>query len=199
MTTLVYTDAELDELLRGDGRSGAIGVSAIDGLIAAIVAGPCFVEPFEWMGLVMGRTPSLDPASPDFAIVTTLANLYNQTSTTLFDHPRDYRPKFMHHEGRVVIGDWVTGFMLGVAMRRDQWSIILLTGHRRRLAPILAAYEAGPDLLPDMAPAEKQRLKRIAHEQIADTVIAISEICMPHRAAAARAESAPRSARRRRA
>jgi hypothetical protein len=36
--TDAFTYAELDEMLRGSGRSGAIGMSAIDGLIAALVA-----------------------------------------------------------------------------------------------------------------------------------------------------------------
>jgi predicted nucleic acid-binding protein len=38
--TDAFTYAELDEILRGTGRNGAIGISAIDGLIAALVAAP---------------------------------------------------------------------------------------------------------------------------------------------------------------
>ena len=42
-----YSYDELDEIFRGDGRSGNIGISAIDGMIAALVAGPAFVHPDE--------------------------------------------------------------------------------------------------------------------------------------------------------
>jgi hypothetical protein len=43
--TKAFTYAELDEILRGTGLTGAIGMSAIDGLIAALVVAPCFVHP----------------------------------------------------------------------------------------------------------------------------------------------------------
>ena len=59
-----FTYAELDEILRGSGRSGAIGMSAIDGLIAALVAAPSFVHPDEWVPLVFGgHQPPLDVAN----------------------------------------------------------------------------------------------------------------------------------------
>jgi uncharacterized protein len=38
--TDAFSYAELDEILRGTSHSGAIGMSAIDGLIAALVAAP---------------------------------------------------------------------------------------------------------------------------------------------------------------
>jgi hypothetical protein len=40
MTASVYSHDELDAILRGDGRGDVIGMSAIDGLIAALAAGP---------------------------------------------------------------------------------------------------------------------------------------------------------------
>ena len=45
--TDVFAYAELDEILRGAGLTGAIGMSAIDGLIAALVAAPSLVHPEE--------------------------------------------------------------------------------------------------------------------------------------------------------
>jgi hypothetical protein len=44
---LAFTDADLDALLPG--RENGLGVSAIDGLIAALVAGPNFVHPDDWV------------------------------------------------------------------------------------------------------------------------------------------------------
>ena len=40
MSDELYSLDELDAVLREDGRSGYVGVSAIDGLVAALVAGP---------------------------------------------------------------------------------------------------------------------------------------------------------------
>ena len=52
MTDTPFTYDELDELFRGDGRNDYIGLSAIDGMIAALVAGPVVVPKEEWLPLI---------------------------------------------------------------------------------------------------------------------------------------------------
>jgi len=195
MISPAYTDEELDEILRGDGYNDWIGVSAIDGLIAALVAGPCFVHPNEWMALIFGRAPNICEGSLELPIVNTLVNSYNETSAVLSERPAEYRPKFMNHEGRVIVRHWVVGFMLGVGLRAEAWSIVLLTEHRKRMAPILVAYDDGPDLLPDVPAGEKARLRKVAHHHIAGAVTAVRDVCMPHRVAEARASQSRRRKR----
>src|SRR5579864_3324871 len=79
--TDAFTYAELDEILRGNGRNGAIGMSAIDGLIAALVADPSFVHPDEWIPLIFGdRQPPLNENSPELRAVKTIFNRYNEVS-----------------------------------------------------------------------------------------------------------------------
>ena len=74
-----FTYAELDEILRGTGHTGAIGMSAIDGLIAALVAAPSFVHPDEWIPLIFGaRQPPLDENSPELRAVKTIFNRYKR-------------------------------------------------------------------------------------------------------------------------
>ena len=64
--TDAFTYTELDQILRGCGHFGAIGMSTIDGLIAALVAAPSFVHPDEWLPLVFGgHQPALDENSPE--------------------------------------------------------------------------------------------------------------------------------------
>lgn len=46
---------ELDEILRGDGRSGYVGLSAIDVLIAAVVAGPRVLPSTTWLPPIFGN------------------------------------------------------------------------------------------------------------------------------------------------
>jgi hypothetical protein len=41
-------------LHEGEGHHDAVGMSAIDGLIAALVAAPVFVHPDEWLPLIFG-------------------------------------------------------------------------------------------------------------------------------------------------
>ena len=187
--TDAFTYAELDEILRGSGHSGAIGMSAIDGLIAALVAAPSFVHPDEWMPLVFGgRQPPLDENSPELRVVKTIVNRYNEVSDILADRPQAYRPIFMvDGDGNIVVRDWAVGFALGIGLRAKEWGKhILLTEHRQALVPILVYCEGELDLLPDMPAAEKRRRQATGHTGIAQAVAAARTLCNPYRAAEAR-------------
>lgn len=187
--TDAFTYAELDEILRGAGHMDAIGISAIDGLIAALVAAPSFVHPDEWIPLIFGgRPPPLHENSPELRAVKTIFSRYNEVSDILADRPQAYRPIFMvDDDGSIVVRDWVVGFALGIGLRPKEWGEhILLTKHRQVLVPILIYCEGQLDLLPDMPAAEKCRHQATAHEEIARAVAAARTICNPSRAAEAR-------------
>jgi yecA family protein len=197
------TYAELDQILRGTGRSGAIGMSAIDGLIAALVAAPSFVHPDEWIALIFGgRQPPLHENSPELRAVKTIFNRYNEVSEILADRPQAYRPIFMvDDDGNILARDWAVGFVLGIGLRPKQWGeCILLTKDREVLVPILLYCEGELDLLPEMTATEKYRRQVNAHEQIGQAVTAARAICNPYRAAEARRQPtrSRRSARQRR-
>jgi len=196
-----FTYSELDELLRGTGHGGFIGMSAIDGLIAALVAAPSFVHPDEWVPLIFGgRHPNFHENSPGYRAVKTIVNRYNEVSSLLADRPDAYQPIFMVDEkGGIVVRDWVVGFIRGISLRPDEWGeCILLTRHRALLTPILVyGGAAGIDLLPDMPASEKHRHQASAYYQIAAAVAAVRTICNPHRAAEAnRAAAKTRRSRR---
>jgi len=197
-STTAFTYDELDATLRGaGGHDSAIGMSAIDGLIAALVAAPAFVHPDEWVPLIFGgRRPRMAEGSPEERAVRTVFNRYNEVSTTLAEHPHTYRPIFMiDRDGSVVARDWAVGFMLAVALRPQEWAgSILLTQHRSLLAPILVYHDSCEGLLLDMPPAEKRRQRVTAYQQIPQAVAAIRAICNPHRAAEARPQ--PKKRRR---
>jgi yecA family protein len=181
--------AELDALLRRLGRGDGIGGSAIDGLIAALVAGPSFVHPDDWVPLIFaGRRPALDAGSLEYRVVKTIFHRYNEVSQMLADRPGDYRPIFRtDDQGRVVASDWAVGFILGLGLRSAEWGkYILFTGHRALLIPILVYSPASTDLLPEMSIAEKRRHQVTAYEKIAGAVVAVRAICNPQRAAEAR-------------
>jgi len=192
--TDAFTYAELDKILRGSGHSDAIGMSAIDGLIAALVAAPSFVHPDEWVPLVFGgHQPPLDENSPELRVVKTIFNRYNEVSDILADRPQAYRPIFMvDDDGSIVVRDWAVGFALGIGLRATEWGKhILLTEHRQALVPILVYCEGELDLLPDMPAAEKCR-QAAAHAEIAHAVAAARAICNPYRAAEARRQPVKR-------
>jgi yecA family protein len=193
--TDAFTYAELDKILRGSGHSDAIGMSAIDGLIAALVAAPSFVHPDEWVPLVFGgHQPPLDENSPELRVVKTIFNRYNEVSDILADRPQAYRPIFMvDDDGSIVVRDWAVGFALGIGLRAKEWGKhILLTEHRQALAPILVYCEGELDLLPDMPATQKRRRQATAHSEIAQAVATARAICNPHRAAEARRQPVKR-------
>jgi yecA family protein len=196
-----YTYDELDEVLRGNGRSGNVGISAIDGMIAALVAGPAFLHPEEWLPIIFaGRVPDVLDGTPEHLAVNTIFDRYNEVSFTLADNPQAYRPMFMNHEGRVIVSDWAAGFMLIVAKRPDAWTKILFTDTRKVLAPIFASHELGVGFLPDIPKAEIDQLRAVAHYHVADAVVALREACAPQRSAAAEiTQSQPESRQVRRA
>ena len=193
--TDAFTYAELDKILRGSGHSDAIGMSAIDGLIAALVAAPSFVHPDEWVPLVFGgHQPPLDENSPELRVVKTIFNRYNEVSDILADRPQAYRPIFMvDDDGSIVVRDWAVGFALGIGLRAKEWGKhILLTEHRQALAPILVYCEGELDLLPDMPATQTQRRQATAHSEIAQAVATARVVCSPHRAAEARRQPVKR-------
>lgn len=193
--TDAFTYAELDKILRGSGHSDAIGMSAIDGLIAALVAAPSFVHPDEWVPLVFGgHQPPLDENIPELRVVKTILNRYNEVSDILADRPQAYRPIFMvDDDGSIVVRDWAVGFALGIGLRAKEWgNHILLTEHRQALAPILVYCEGELDLLPDMPATQKARRQATAHLEIAQAVATARAICNPHRAAEARRQPVKR-------
>jgi yecA family protein len=193
--TDAFTYAELDEVLRGTGRNGAIGMSAIDGLIAALVAAPSFVHPDKWIPLIFnGRQPPLHENSPELRAVKTIFNRYNEVSDILADRPQAYQPIFMiDDDGGIIVRDWAVGFALGIGLCPAEWGErILLTKQRQVLVPILVYCEGELDLLPDIPAAEKRRRQTTAHAEIAQAVAAARDICNPHRAAEARRQPAKR-------
>ena len=157
--TTAFTYDELDAILCGaGGHDGAIGMSAIDGLIAALVAAPTFVHPDEWVPLIFGgRRPRMAEGSPEERAVRTVFNRYNEVSTTLAEQPHAYRPIFMiDRDGSVVARDWAVGFMLGIGLRPQEWAgSILLTEHRGLLTPILVYHDPGKALLPKCHPKKR--------------------------------------------
>ncbi len=168
MTEVPFTYDELDELFRGDGRNDYIGLSAIDGMIAALVAGPVVVPKEEWLPLIfadhMPRTVAERRAA------ATIMSRYEEVEQALTEQPSAYRPIFMSHLGRSIVRPWALGFMTGVRVRQDAWTPMLLGPQCRELLPILASSELGRMLLPDVKEVEIEQIATTASVHIAAAV-----------------------------
>jgi yecA family protein len=178
MTSAVYSYDELDQILRGDGHDGYVGVSSIDGLIAALVAGPARLKPGAWLPLIFaGKMPKTRPGTPERRVVDTILRRHGEVEAILRNHPEDYRPMFMNHEGQVIIYDWSVGFMVGVGAAQDAWIPILLSDTRDMMRPILVGSEPGQAFLPELSRTQMERIRMTAHARIADAVIGLYRMC----------------------
>jgi uncharacterized protein len=154
-----YTYDELDELFRGEGHNDIVGLSHIDGLIAALVAGPTVVPKEQWLPLIFkNRMPSSIEGSPESRSAATILARYAEVRQKLTERPADYQPIFMHHHGRSIIRPWAIGFMLGLGQDAEAWTPLLLGLKRRDLIPILVHSELGRPMLPDISDAEVARI-----------------------------------------
>ncbi|MEW9613406.1 YecA family protein [Shinella sp. S4-D37] len=88
MTRPAVSYDELDEYLRGDGHNDYVGVSAIDGLIAAVVAGPVKIPAHTWLPHVFGGSiPQTRPGSIEERLVNTVLHRHDEVESLLRDAP----------------------------------------------------------------------------------------------------------------
>jgi uncharacterized protein len=120
---------ELDGfLLALDTEQAVQNLSEFDGFLTAIVSGPEFVAPSEWLPVVLGgREYASGPeSSGDFnRMVDLMMRHLNSTAVTLLENPGSFEPCFMENVGKggafLVVDDWCIGYMKGVMMREEQW------------------------------------------------------------------------------
>ena len=113
---------------------GGWNVSAVDGLIAGIVAGPEPVEPAEWTRLIFGARP---PGEDGDAALQAVLDRHAAVAKILAAAPAGYAPLLMRtDEGVVLAQDWAAGFLAAVRLRLEAWR------------PLLEAAETGGPLLP---------------------------------------------------
>ena len=129
---------ELDLWLASDRApaKGGWNVSAVDGLVAGIVAGPEPVEPEKWTRLIFGARP-LGPDGE--AALQAVLDRHDVVAKILAKVPASYAPLFMRtDEGVVLAQDWTAGFLAAIRLRLEAWRPLLeATETSRLLLPIL--------------------------------------------------------------
>lgn len=182
-----FSYEEVDVILRGEGREDYVGISAVDGLIAAVVAGPAYVERNDWLGPIVGdRALLAEPQTPTSRLVRSILRRHDEVMEILARRPEDYLPMFIHDKGQIIAEDWTVGFMMGVGLRAKAWTKILLSPLRSTLAPIFSVHEVGRKMMPDLSEAELDRIKSSAPYVIANVVPALYRQCVSYRSASRR-------------
>ena len=152
------TDAELDrlsEVLQRFGDERSMNLEQLDGFIAALICGPEFVLPSEYLPEIWGR----DLVRQDGFVAEELQEFlslilrhWNVVADTLFSG-EVYLPLLLVDENGVSrANDWAKGFVRGMQVRPGEWSLLVDDeDHGGSLVPIFAlAHEHDPD--PSMRP-----------------------------------------------
>ena len=170
---------ELDELLCGDGHNDFIGLSSIDGMIAALVAGPAVVPPAKWLPIIFaGHGPSTTKGTPESRAVATIMARYAEVERDLLHQPSSYRPILMHHLGQFILRPWAIGFMMGASTLQHAWFPVL-TKKRAEMAPLLACCEIGSPMLPELS---RKEIAQVAAQHPADIARIVITVMNFHKA-----------------
>ena len=162
---------ELDERLRGDGHNDYVGMSAIDGLIAAIVAGPVPVTPAVWLPNVLGgAVPQTKHGSIEERLVNTVLNRHDEVDHLLAHAPGDYYPIFMRDNGKTIVDAWAIGFALGLGLGGEAWAPLLLATPKPIITPIMAVNPQLAKLLFRLSPQDRRNIRATAHLHIRTAV-----------------------------
>ena len=129
--------AELAAFLASDRvRPGAMSLSGLDGLLAALAAGPEPVGPEEWMPLVWGGSdPDFRDIDEAWRIVDAIMTRWSTIVRQLREEPDAYRPIFRTlDDGAEIAADWARGFWTGLMLRPAAWDPLERTPERWRAA-----------------------------------------------------------------
>jgi len=161
------TDAELDRLAEFLSKSEggeAMNIEELDGLFAALIAGPEIVPPSEYLPEVFGGEMS---DACEFAglgeandILGLIMRHWNGIAATL--HKGDVHLQILLEDDNGICwgNDWSRGFMRGVDMRSAAWAELLVDEEQSGcMLPVLMLYhehDEDPELRPGPIGPEKR-------------------------------------------
>jgi uncharacterized protein len=183
---------ELDDWIARLSPSPLIdGVSMLDGYLAAIIAGPCSIDPHEWLRHMLGPHGRIgSQGSEQAAAIGAIVARFNAISEGLALAPERYAPIFERTDaGAVLAGPWCLGFVAAMNLRLDAWRPLCNLGRVEHglLLPILlhCTDDAGQSVLGPVRPGcQGEEFLRTAYHDIPLMVPAIRQFWMPQRTCA---------------
>jgi len=153
-------------------------MAGLDGYLAALIIGPRFIDPRQWIGLFAGERAlmALEGTTEALAVQTLVAN-YNRISTGLAETPEFWRPRFARREdGTFDAFEWSTAFLLATGFAPRLWR------------PVLRGQAATGDIIAPIRETTgvNSRLDEADIAAVAKAVVAIRSYFMPRRVRAAR-------------
>lgn len=105
-------------------------MSGLDGYLSALIIGPKFIDPRQWIPVLTGPD-ALDMPMETTAhqAVQTIVAEYNRISASLAETPGKHRPRFSQLDAQTYDSmDWRVGFLLGTDFAEKQWRPVI-RGH----------------------------------------------------------------------
>lgn len=165
-------------------------LSALEGFVTAVVAGPAFADPQYWICPAMGfRWDVLTKGSrTSFAVFASVARIHNRVSEVLADNPQGFAPRFdAKPGGGVDPRPWCQGFYAAMHLNLEGWQPLLNLDdiNHGLLLPILlyCVEEDGSPVLgpPRPGPETAHFIEHEGHKDIAQVVPAIREFFQTRR------------------
>jgi uncharacterized protein len=138
---------ELAEYLDSDlSPDDCMGLSDLDGYLAAIIVGPEFIMPSEWLPVIWREEePKFESTAHAEMIIGLIMGRYNEIITGFNSDPEEFEPIFWRRPtGEVIVMDWAAGFLDAIEARSAAWGPLF--GHNKAkllLEPLLILGDDG--------------------------------------------------------
>ena len=184
---LALSDDKLEAwLARKRGQAPLVrSISALEGFVTAVAAGPSFADPQLWICPCLGmRWDVMRRGSHrDHAVIASVARIYNRVVDLLGNAPQAFAPRFATKaDGNVDPRPWCQGFYAAMQLNLDGWQPLLDINNPQHglLLPILAycVDDAGRPVLGAPRPgAETEHFFEYeGHKDIAPVVVALRDL-----------------------
>jgi uncharacterized protein len=104
---------------------GVIGVSELDGFLAAIVSGPVTIVPSRWLPVLFGAVePVWEKPEDHEAFLSLVLRHMNEVASLLVEYPEDFEPIYLESKepgAALIVDEWCEGYMRGVGITFDEW------------------------------------------------------------------------------
>jgi uncharacterized protein len=98
-------------------------ISALDGLLAALVLSPQPIAPEAWLSRIWGgQDPRFENARQMRRIIHLMRARHDQIQRQLQEEPGSYRPVFRTtDDGTEIAAEWADGFLAGMSLCPEAW------------------------------------------------------------------------------
>ncbi|XEN34623.1 uncharacterized protein M728_005284 (plasmid) [Ensifer sp. WSM1721] len=105
-------------------------MSGLDGYLTALIIGPNFIDPRQWIPKLTGAEAlNMPMETTEHRAVQTIVAEYNRISASLSETPKDHRPRFIRIDDLTFDAiDWAVCFMIGTGFAPKLWRPVI-RGH----------------------------------------------------------------------